>query len=57
MTDGLKKNPEMYDKDKGEVTKLGVSFAKCIKTGMDNKGHAMIKTVGGVAGDLDRPSE
>ena len=32
-------------------TALGVSLAKCIKTGVDNKGHPMIKTVGLVAGD------
>ena len=32
-------------------TSLGVKFAHCIKTGVDNKGHPMIKTVGAVAGD------
>lgn len=29
----------------------GVTLAKCIKTGVDNPGHPMIKTVGLVAGD------
>ena len=31
--------------------KRGVTLAQCIKTGMDNKGHPMIKTVGMTAGD------
>merc|ERR1712233_258985 len=29
----------------------GVKLGHCIKTGVDNKGHPMIKTVGAVAGD------
>ena len=32
-------------------TALGVGLAKCIKTGVDNKGHPMIQTCGVVAGD------
>jgi len=32
-------------------TKLGVNIGHCIKTGIDNKGHPMIKTCGLVAGD------
>jgi len=32
-------------------TAMGVGLAKCIKTGIDNKGHHMIKTVGLVGGD------
>merc|ERR1719352_1565783 len=51
MADVLKGNPKIYDKLKTKMTSLGVSFAQCIKTGMDNKGHPMIKTVGMVAGD------
>lgn len=51
MADALKKNPDMYAKYKDQKTSLGVSFAKCIKTGMDNKGHPHIKTCGLVAGD------
>ena len=51
MADVLKKDPSLYDKLKGLKTSNGVSLAKCIKTGMDNKGHPMIKTVGMVAGD------
>ena len=44
-------NPGLYDKLKGKQTKLGVNFGHCIKTGVDNPGHPMIKTVGAVAGD------
>ena len=33
------------------MTKSGVNLAQCIKTGMDNPGHPMIKTVGLTAGD------
>merc|ERR1719158_298377 len=51
LSDVLKKNPELYDKLKGKTTKNGVGLAKCIKTGVDNPGHPMIKTVGMVAGD------
>ncbi|EER07218.1 creatine kinase, putative [Perkinsus marinus ATCC 50983] len=51
MADVLKADPEIYAKLKGKKTPNGVSLAKCIKTGMDNKGHPMIKTVGMVAGD------
>jgi len=51
MANQLKENPELYKKYVGKKTKNGVPFAKCIKTGMDNKGHPMIKTVGMVAGD------
>ena len=38
-----------------QAVKMGVdqdvSLAACIETGMDNKGHPMIKTVGMTAGD------
>merc|ERR1719174_337098 len=51
MTDFFKKNPEVYDTLKDKVTKSGVNLAQCIKTGMDNPGHPMIKTVGLTAGD------
>merc|ERR1719260_127347 len=47
----MKANPGLYDKLKTKNTKLGVTFGHCIKTGVDNKGHPMIKTVGAVAGD------
>lgn len=51
MAEVLRENPDLYKKYKDEKTALGVSLAKCIKTGVDNKGHPMIKTVGMVAGD------
>ena len=38
-------------KFKGKTTSLGVNIGHCIKTGIDNPGHPMIKTVGMVAGD------
>ena len=53
MSDILSKNPDMWGQLKDLKTPGGVPFAKCIKTGMDNKGHPMIKTVGMVAGDED----
>jgi len=43
--------PELYNKLKDKKTKLGVNLGTCIKTGVDNKGHPMIKTCGIVAGD------
>merc|ERR1719271_1429726 len=51
MADVLKKDPSIYEALKGKKTTLGVSLAQCIKAGMDNKGHPMIKTVGMTAGD------
>jgi len=51
LTDVLKANPELYAKYAGVTTKLGVNLGHCIKTGIDNKGHPMIKTCGLVAGD------
>merc|ERR1719219_1617612 len=51
MAEVLRNNPGLYDKLKNKRTKNGVGLAKCIKTGMDNKGHPMIKTVGMVLGD------
>jgi creatine kinase len=51
LTDVLKKDSSLYGKLKGRTTKLGVNLGHCIKTGIDNKGHPMIKTCGLVAGD------
>jgi len=51
MADIMKKKPELYGQLKDKKTAMGVGLAKCIKTGMDNKGHHMIKTVGLVGGD------
>jgi len=51
MTDVLKKNPDLYKNLKDKKTSMGVGLAKCIKTGIDNKGHPFIKTCGLVGGD------
>merc|ERR1712051_40427 len=51
LCDVLKKQPELYKSLKDKKTKLGVTLGHCIKTGIDNKGHPMIKTCGLVAGD------
>jgi len=51
MADILKANPEYWNQLKNKTTANGVTFAKVIKTGIDNPGHPMIKTVGMVAGD------
>jgi creatine kinase len=53
MAEVLRSKPSIYDSLKNKKTKLGVTLAQCIKTGMDNKGHPMIKTVGMTAGDED----
>jgi len=51
FADTMRAQPELYEKLKSKTTKLGVNIGHCIKTGVDNKGHPMIKTVGAVAGD------
>jgi creatine kinase len=51
LADVLKKDPSLYVLLKDRRTSLGVGLAKCIKTGIDNRGHPMIKTAGVVAGD------
>jgi len=47
----LREDPALFTKYKDTKTALGVSLAKCIKTGMDNLGHPHIMTCGLVAGD------
>jgi creatine kinase len=54
IVDLLRDDPEgqkLWDELKTKETSKGVTLAKCIKTGMDNKGHPNIKTVGLVGGD------
>merc|ERR1719497_152366 len=51
FADTMRANPGLWDQYKNQKTSLGVTFAHCIKTGVDNKGHPNIKTVGAVAGD------
>jgi len=50
MADVLRADPGIYDRLRSLKTENGVTLAKCIKTGIDNQGHPMIKTVGLVAG-------
>lgn len=47
----LRENPGLYEKYKNVRTSMGVTLAKCIKTGIDNPGHPHILTCGLVAGD------
>lgn len=51
MAELLIEKPEIYKNLKDRVTSSGVTFAQCIKTGVDNPGHPHIKTVGATAGD------
>merc|ERR1719468_466595 len=51
FADTMRAQPDLFEKLKSKTTKLGVNIGHCIKTGVDNKGHPMIKTVGAVAGD------
>jgi len=53
MTDALKANPDLWDQLKDKKTSNGVTLADCIKCGIDNKGHPMIKIVGMTAGDAE----
>jgi len=53
MSDVLKAHPELYYQLLHVKSSGGVPLAKCLKTGMDNAGHPMIKTVGFVCGDED----
>jgi len=53
MCDVLRKDPTIYPRLRGLRTKAGTSLARCMKTGIDNKGHPMTKTIGIVAGDAE----
>jgi creatine kinase len=53
MAEYLREHPEVYAKLKDSKTSHGVTLAMCIKTGVDNPGHPMIKTVGMTAGDAE----
>eukprot|EP00931_Biecheleriopsis_adriatica_P061262 TRINITY_DN36829_c0_g1_i1.p1 TRINITY_DN36829_c0_g1~~TRINITY_DN36829_c0_g1_i1.p1 ORF type:complete len:1780 (-),score=395.79 TRINITY_DN36829_c0_g1_i1:42-5381(-) len=53
MVQKLIEDPSLYERLRGLKTSMGVTFAKCIKPGMDNKGHKMIRTVGAFAGDAE----
>jgi len=53
VCDILRRDPSIYTQLRNLRTRFGVSLAKCIKTGMDNRGHSMIKSIGAVAGDAE----
>ena len=38
FADTMRANPGLWDQYKNKKTSLGVTFAHCIKTGVDNKG-------------------
>jgi len=47
----LRRDPSLYSRLKNTKTKNGVTFAKVVKPGVVVKGHAMIKSMGAIAGD------
>mmetsp|Transcript_26406 Transcript_26406/g.48281 ORF Transcript_26406/g.48281 Transcript_26406/m.48281 type:complete len:494 (-) Transcript_26406:54-1535(-) len=49
----LQEQPDIYARLRDKSTSLGVSFAKCMKAGMDIQGHPMVKTAGLFAGDVE----
>jgi creatine kinase len=53
MAEVLRNNPGLWDELKDRATVNGVTLAQCIKCGVDNKGHPMIKIVGMTAGDAE----
>lgn len=53
MADVLKRDSTIYERLRNVTSASGVSFAQCIKTGIDSPGHPMIKTVGAVVGDAE----
>lgn len=51
LADVLKKKPGLYATLRERRTGLGVGLGRCVKVGIDNCGHSMVKTMGIVAGD------
>ncbi|CAE7225146.1 unnamed protein product [Symbiodinium natans] len=49
----LKRDPELYSRLRNVKTSKGVSLARCIKPGMDNKARNAIRSIGLVAGDAE----
>ncbi|CAK0894238.1 unnamed protein product, partial [Prorocentrum cordatum] len=49
----LRARPDIFAQLRGRRTKLGVGLARCIKTGMDNRGHQLVRSLGAVAGDAE----
>eukprot|EP00927_Polykrikos_kofoidii_P083263 TRINITY_DN8487_c3_g1_i1.p1 TRINITY_DN8487_c3_g1~~TRINITY_DN8487_c3_g1_i1.p1 ORF type:complete len:620 (-),score=127.35 TRINITY_DN8487_c3_g1_i1:118-1977(-) len=53
MATTVRNDPSIYDRLKSLRTQGGVSLARCIKPGIDNYGHPMIKMAGIYAGDAE----
>jgi len=53
MAEVLRNDPPIYDKLRSTTTSGGVTFARCIKTGIDNPGHPILGTTGLIAGDFE----
>ena len=53
MAEVLRNRPELYEQYRTVRSSSGVPFARCIKTGMDNRGSRVMRNVGLVAGDPD----
>lgn len=51
MAEILMNDPSIYQQLKELRTPLGVSFARCIKPGVDTAGHSFFKMLGASAGD------
>merc|ERR1719401_2549467 len=51
IADVLRKDPSLYERLSQVSTGLGVSFAQCIKPGVDCPGHELVKVSGAFAGD------
>jgi len=53
VADLLKRDPKLYSRLRTLKTSKGVSLARCIKPGMDNKARNAIRSSGLVAGDAE----
>mmetsp|Transcript_146781 Transcript_146781/g.468969 ORF Transcript_146781/g.468969 Transcript_146781/m.468969 type:complete len:902 (-) Transcript_146781:105-2810(-) len=51
LADVLKEQPGLWEALRTTRTSLHVGLARCVKVGMDNPGHRMMRTLGMVAGD------
>lgn len=47
----FRENVSLFERLKDVQTPAGVKLAKCVKTGVDNKGNRLIRMMGVVAGD------
>lgn len=53
MAKVLEEDKTIYPKLRSRTTKLGVTLARCIKTGVDAPGHAFMTSIGVMAGDAE----